>query len=302
MIYQKGFLNFEDLQNLRRSTSVGVSSMIGNIIVLKNIDNILIKIKKYFAECCELEVEYLRSFLFLASDSTMSFGGAQRLNPQWHTDATCRLIDGDCYNVWIPIHNDSECSGLEVISREKNEKLYENIDPNEHTTIYNKFDHSRMFDALPSLVPADTDLILIQEASGLIQPESIAKLNVARYDNSLPGDILIFKQSDIHGGFHDGGIRIQLSLKFLCKNAKLNRQSSNEQYKVFETLRMLRSNNEAFDIVNKSPENANEKIREIKEYLTFLDTYYSVNKKLSKHGMLEKGVVRSLLNPHFRAK
>ena len=291
MAYIKNFFNIEELKSLNKSVSEGTDSMSGNIITLKNIEPIINKIKKHFLDEFSIEVEPLRNYLFLASNSTMSYGRAPSRNPQWHTDGTCRLVDGECFNVWVPLYNDSSESGIEVIRKEQNKNLYTDIDPKEHLTIYNNFEHPRIFSALPDTV----DLLCIQESSGLILPVSSSNLYIERYENTQPGDIVIFRQSDIHGGFHRGGIRIQLSLKFYCKTAKLNKKSSNQQYKIFESFKNLTEKNNITNVYEHSSKSDHLPKSEFEDYLIFLDQFYHTKKKLSKHGMLELDLVRSLL-------
>ncbi|TCI85710.1 hypothetical protein [Tenacibaculum sp. M341] len=244
------------------------------MIELKNIEPIHEKLQRLFKEELGKEVEFLNSFIFFASSTTMK----SRMNSNnmgWHTDGSCSFVDGDCYNVWIPIYNDSKSTGLEVVSESENPELYAQFgDPTEVPIIYSKENSEEVFGFFKNSIPEDTDLIVVKVASGLVLPISKKRLKIDRYENPSPGDIVVFKQSELHRGFHDGGIRIQLSLKFRLKNAEINKKTTNQFYKLFETV---------------SPEEKN-----FNNYQRFLEFIFPQG-QLSKHGNLENEAINSLL-------
>ncbi|MEE4000860.1 hypothetical protein V1T75_10960 [Tenacibaculum sp. FZY0031] len=274
--HREHFFVQEELDLIKKSVLENIeSSQSKNMIELKNIDSIYEKLQLFFKEELGKEVEFLNSFIFFASSTTMD-SRMKSSNMGWHTDGTCSLVDGDCYNVWIPIYNDSESTGLEIVSEGKNPELYTQFgDPTEIPVIYSRENSEEIYHFFGNSIPEDTDLIIVKVASGLVLPLAKKNLNIDKYENPTPGDIVVFKQSELHRGFHDGGIRIQLSLKFRLKNAEINQKSTNQFYKLFETVTLGE--------------------KSFNDYQRFLE-FIHPKEKLSKHGSLENEAISSLLS------
>lgn len=278
--YKKNFLNKEELDLLLRSVIEDNNSFRAkNVLELRGIEDIHTKIHQFFIENLGIEVDFLNSFIFFACETTMN-SRIDSNSTGWHTDGTCSIVDGDCYNIWLPIYNDSSHTGIEVIPEEDNKELYAQLgDPTEVPMIYAKETSPEIFGFFSGKIPSDTDLVIVKVASGLILPITKSKLKILRFENSQPGDVVIFKQSDLHRGFHSDGIRIQLSLKFRNKNSKINQKSTNEFYKLFES---INSGDQTFD-----------------NYQKFLEFILPTG-QLSKHGVLEKQATSSLLKANLQ--
>jgi len=162
-------------------------------------------------------LRYFGAFLLLVSDTTIETANGNT-SEGWHTDDSCALVSGDCFNAWIPLYNSSRSSGLEVIPERDNAWIYEHLgDPVSPLEIFVRTSSSHIFDRLAA--GEDTDILLLRRGirkSLLLEWEA---LRVVRHDAPLAGDLALFRQTEIHRGIHDGGIRIQLSLKFLDERA-----------------------------------------------------------------------------------
>jgi hypothetical protein len=279
-MFTKNFFNKQELSTLVRSVIDNYNPMeLKNTIALKNIDGLIRKLSYHFAAEYDTEVKLIQSFIFLASSSTMS---SRMTSPDqgWHTDGTCQVIDGDCFNVWIPIYNDSTCSGIEVIPEQENKQLYETLgDPTYPLMVYLRDAAPWVFDVMKRDIPADADMLLVKTHNGTILPVAKNKMNVLRFDDARPGDIAIFKQSEVHRGFHENGIRIQLSLKFQTADARLNPKPSNNLYKLFETFTKGQGGYDQFMSFSK---------------------LFSPKYPMSKHGMLEKDLLVTLLKNMYK--
>jgi hypothetical protein len=250
-----------------------------NTINLKNMDALIQKLMYHFAAEYDVEVKLIQSFIFLASSSTMA---SRMTSPDqgWHTDGTCQVIDGDCFNVWVPIYNDSTCSGIEVMPEEGNKQLYQTLgDPTYPLMIYLRDAAPWVFDIMKKDIPSEADMLLVKSYNGTILPVTKSKMNVVRCDNAQPGDIAIFKQSELHRGFHENGIRIQLSLKFQTADARLNPKPSNNLYKLFEKFTGGQGGYDQFMSFSK---------------------LFSPKYPMSKHGMLEKDLLITLLKNMYK--
>jgi hypothetical protein len=274
-MYTKNFFNKQELSTLVRSVIDNYNPMeLKNTINLKNMDALIQKLMYHFAAEYDVEVKLIQSFIFLASSSTMA---SRMTSPDqgWHTDGTCQVIDGDCFNVWIPIYNDSTCSGIEVMTEEGNKQLYQTLgDPTYPLMIYLRDAAPWVFDIMKKDIPAEADMLLVKSYNGTILPVTKNKMHVVRCDNARPGDIAIFKQSELHRGFHENGIRIQLSLKFQTVDARLNPKPSNNLYKLFEKFTGGQGGYDQFMSFSK---------------------LFSPKYPMSKHGMLEKDLLVTLL-------
>ena len=274
-MYQQGFFNSNDIEILLNSViSNCESSELKNIIRLNNVDTVIQKLTEFFKNSMGIEVDFIQSYIFLASETTM----VSRMisNDQgWHIDGTSQVIDGDCYNVWIPIYNDSYESGVEVISEEQNPDIYNSLgDPTYPVNIYTKNTASWIFKVLQEEIPEDTDLIIVKPHNGVVLSLELGQVNTWKCNHPEIGDIAIFKQTEIHRGFHSDGIRIQLSLKFKTKDAKLNAKPSNTQYQLFKVL-------------SKGSD-------DYEQFCSFQE-FLSAKPELSKHGRLERQAIVSLL-------
>lgn len=271
----KNFLSKQELLRLIKCVMDNYNPAdLKNTINLKSDEGLIQKITEHFE--CEygVQVKYIQSFIFLASSTTMS-SKATSPDQGWHTDGTCQVIDGDCYNVWIPIYNDSTCTGIEVIPEKENRELYRILDDATYPImVYLRDTAPVVFDIMKGQISDDDDMIFAKAYNGVIVPASRKKIYIERCENPEPGDICIFKQSEIHRGFHKNGIRIQLSLKFQTINARLNPKPSNNLYKLFQ--------------------NFSKGHGDYEQYMEFLKLFTPTS-PISKHGMLEKDLLMTLL-------
>jgi len=240
-----------------------------NSIHLEDADEIIKKVKNSIEEYNGCEVEYLTSYFFLACSTTMD---RFESNGGWHTDATCRAIEGDCYNAWIPIYVDSTNTGLEIIETLSNEGFYENLgDLTEPLTVYSRKSSEILFDAVR--VNKNLYFMAVNKFSGKVLPFSDESVNSTKILDPSAGDIVVFKQSELHRGIHDNGVRLQLSLKFFDKKCSLNKKATNQDYMLFKNF--IQSDS-------------------ILEFLK-AKSLISGSRLLSKHGRLEKELVHALL-------
>lgn len=162
-------------------------------------------------------LRYFGAFLLLVSDTTIETANGNA-SEGWHADDSCAVVSGDCFNAWIPLYNSSRSSGLEVIPECENAWIYEHLgDPVSPLEVFVKTSSSHIFDRLAA--GDDTDILLLRRGIRKSLLLEWKDLRVVRHDAPLVGDLLLFRQTEIHRGIHDGGIRIQLSLKFLDERA-----------------------------------------------------------------------------------
>ncbi len=269
MKYQRGFLNQQELNTLTKSTLQGYDPA-NNIISLSGIDEIKQKIQAQIEAHYGVSTEFLMAYLFLACETTME-KFEQSLG--WHTDGSCNFVDGDCFNAWLPIYNDSNDTGMEIISDKENPELYRHVGDQTHSLqIFNRQHDAATFAMVRA--PQEADMLVINHFSGDVFPFDKSKLNISKIEKPQLGDLAIFKQTDIHRGFHNGGVRIQLSLKFISSEAKLNTKASNSYYKLFEKMTGGGS---------------------IHQFLAARSALVPP-RRLSKHGKLEGILVKTLLN------
>lgn len=287
MAYQNNFLNADELTTLRTSASAAALSVKSdNRIELQGVEAILAKVAAYIQQTTGQEVEHLFSYVFLASESTMNYGKPPRTMPSWHVDGTSQWVDGDCFNAWIPLYNDSSETGMAYIPESENQALYAGLgDQTSPLQVFTREKDAALFGLLPPGTPEAVDMILIRPDSGLIMPIASAQLNIERFDNPTAGDLGLFRQSEVHGGFHQGGIRIQLSLKFRAKDARLNRKATNLDYNLFENL--------SRNILGQpEPADASQEFAQFDGFLKL----YAPGGALSKHETLKVDTIRALLN------
>lgn len=276
----KNFFNQHELQLLIQSVIDNYDLLeLKNTIHLQNIGVLIDKLIDHFRTELNVRVKHLQSFIFLASSTTMS-SITNAPDQGWHIDGTNQLVDGDCYNVWIPLYNDSTKSGIEIITEKENKKLYQELgDVTYPIMVFTLEGFPSIFELLNASIAKDSDLILIKPNSGKILSVKKGELYIRRHVNPQSGDIEIFKQSELHRGFHDNGIRIQLSLKFRDENAALNSKPSNPLYKIFETYSQGQGG-----------------YNEFRNFLKF----FTPKGQITKHGMLEKDLIMTLLKNELR--
>ncbi|MBL8300635.1 MAG: hypothetical protein JNN30_20035 [Rhodanobacteraceae bacterium] len=162
-------------------------------------------------------LRYFGAFLLLVCDTTIETANGNA-SEGWHTDGSCALVSGDCFNAWIPLYNSSRSSGLEVITDCDNAWIYEHLgDPASPLEVFVRGSASHIFDRLGA--SDGTDLLLLRRALRKSLLLEWKALHVARYDAPAAGDLALFRQTEIHRGVHRDGVRIQLSLKFLDERA-----------------------------------------------------------------------------------
>lgn len=246
-----------------------------NRIDLPDIDALKAKITDYIFTTQGVEVEFLGAFMFLACSTTME---RMKLHGGWHTDSTCTVIDGDCFNAWIPLYVDSLDTGLEVIGEAENPDFYEQLgDPTQPLEIVSRNGSPHIFKMLD--IPQSKDMVAINTLSGTVVPFHVEELNVSHFAAPKAGDLCLFRQSEVHRGFHQDGVRIQLSLKFFDKAAQLNKKQSNSHYKLLH-------NNLGLD--------------SIPSFINVLNQITPV-KPLSKHGKLEGEMLKALFRTQLSA-
>ena len=279
-MYIENFLSKQELKSLIGSVIESYDpGALRKSISLKNSDGLINRITRFFAEEYGVKAKFWQSFIFLANSSKMA-PGATASDQTWHTDGSCQIIDGDCYNVWIPIYNDAASTGIEVIPEKGNEELYAKLgDPTYPLTVYLRDAVPWIFDILKEQIPPETDTLLVKMYNGAIIPLGRYQTNMVRIENPKPGSLSIFKQSEVHRGFNNNGIRIQLVLKFQDVNAKLNVKPSNNLYKLFETFTQGKG---GFD-----------------QYLEFMKMF-TQKASISKHGILEGDLLMSLLKNTYQ--
>ncbi|MCJ8273192.1 MAG: hypothetical protein MJK04_27800 [Psychrosphaera sp.] len=262
-----------------------VSFELENVLELNGVEPVISKVGEWVGQMVGNEVEYLIAFIFLASDSTMNFGKPHSVCPSWHTDLTNRWVDGDCFNAWIPLYINAQGSGVSIISEMDNPLLYSELDPTYKFSIYTREKQSAMFDLLAPNCGPQIDMMVVTMHNGVIKLLNSDTLNIRRFDNAFVGDVGLFNQGHIHGGFHQKGIRIQLSLKFRVKTATLNKKPSNELFKVFENVQsqgfalpLPKNNCEEFEAFNAFRKNLLKR------------------DKLTKHANLKIDLIKALLS------
>jgi hypothetical protein len=279
-MYIENFLSTPELKSLISSVIESYDpAALRKSISLKNSDELINKITRFFAEEYGVQVKLWQSFIFLANASNMA-SEATEPDQGWHTDGSCQIFDGDCYNVWIPIYNDAVSTGIEVIPEKGNEELYAKLgDPTYPVIVYHRGAAPWVFDILKEQIPPETDMLLVKTYNGAIIPVAQYQVNMFRVENPEPGSMSIFKQWEVHRGFNDNGIRIQLVLKFQDVNAKLNTKPSNNLYKLFETFTQGKG---GFD-----------------QYIEFMKMFMPKEPN-SEHGILEKDLLMSLLKNSYK--
>ena len=273
MKYQPAFLNPDEVIKLAKSVKENHNSA-SNLIDLTAIEDIKAKVAKAITAQYAVEVRFLQSFVFLACSTTME---NFHLTDGWHTDGTSRVVDGDCFNAWLPIYVDSTNTGIEVIDQEDNPAFYQQLgDLTQPLEIAMRKTQPQIFNIINA--PAELDKMVVNRFSGNVVPYNDSQVQVSTCKAPNPGDLCLFRQNDIHRGFHTDGVRIQLSLKFVSTQAKLNQRHTNLDYPV---LRNFIGGND------------------IHQFLV-AQQQMSSTKHLSKHGRLEGEFIQSLLRAQLK--
>jgi hypothetical protein len=164
------------------------------------------------------ELAYFGAFFLLVADTTIETANGNA-GEGWHVDSTCTRIDGTCFNAWIPLYSRSTSTGVEVIARDDNAELYERLgDPCQPLDIFARNAATDLFARLG--VGDDTDLVLVRQGTRNALLLCRDDLVVRRCENPQPGDVALFRQTEIHRGFHRDGLRVQLSIKFAAADAR----------------------------------------------------------------------------------
>lgn len=155
---------------------------------------------------------FFAAFLFLVADTTLETVSSSP-GRGWHVDSSCGEVDGDCYNLWLPLYSSAAGTGVEVVAAADNAEVYQLLgDPRLPLDILVRSGAPDLFAQLGA--DAQTDLILIRRGSPHALFLSWNDLVLRRMENPNVGDAAVFRQTEIHRGFHGAGIRIQLSLKY----------------------------------------------------------------------------------------
>src|SRR5690606_28572508 len=89
-------------------------------------EGVVERIRQRVVEHIGKDIVFFKAFLFLLSKTTYA-GVAANNGEGWHNDASCDDVDGECFNVWIPLYCSDPGSGLRVAAREENEWLYSKL-------------------------------------------------------------------------------------------------------------------------------------------------------------------------------
>jgi hypothetical protein len=242
MNYQTQFLDAQALRQLRESTLRALTlddanEDVQNAVELSGIDTIIHRIAAHVNESTGTAVDFLNSSIALVCDATANFGRQPGMTPNWHTDQSNRWVNGDCFNVCMPLYNDAIQSGLSIISGDDNKELYQQLgDQSYPISIYSRQKNPTFFKMLPPNTPEYIDLLILNGYEGTIAPMSSSTINISTFEQLCPGDIGVYKHSDIHGSFLKSGMRIELTLKFKALDASLNRAHSNELFPTFNNM------------------------------------------------------------------
>lgn len=276
----KNFFNQQELQTLRKSILENLKTLdTDNNINLKNADDLINKIKDYFSSNLNIAANFIRAGVILASESTMR-PRMGTVSEGWHVDGACRFVDGDCYNVWIPIYNDSSNSGIEIITHADNSELYTELgDQTYDIEVTTQKGAPWIFDLIKAKIKSDSEMIFFKPENAKLVITAKNKIYITRLDSPVTGDIAIFKQSEIHRGFHYHGIRIVVNLKFMDSNAKLNSKPSNTFYRLFE----IYSKGQNYDY----------------ELFSVFINNFIPKQDLSKHGLLERELINTVLKNEY---
>lgn len=163
-------------------------------------------------------LRYFGAFVLLVSQTTIETA-TQNTSEGWHVDSSCAHVGGDCYNAWIPLYNSSTHTGIEVIAQDDNPEIYEHLgDATLPLDILVRTSAQNVFERLTA--SGDADLILLRREASRSLVLNWSDVAISSRSNPYVGDVALFKQTDIHRGFHHDGIRIQLSIKFLDAEAR----------------------------------------------------------------------------------
>jgi hypothetical protein len=213
MIFEKRFLTQRRVSSLAKDV---LTAYDGNGTALDLASSEVVEEVRLDAErLLGRKLHYYGAFLFFVAATTMetATGGAEA---GWHIDGTCQSVEGDCFNAWIPLYCRSSSSGIEVISKVGNRRLYDEIGPNPRSV---KFLVRARAEAVFDQLGVATDFAVVEEDSKRLIPVSSSDLVVSAFNNVAPGDLALFRQDEIHRGTHKDGIRIQLSVKFRCRRS-----------------------------------------------------------------------------------
>jgi hypothetical protein len=242
MDYQQQFFNQQQLKLLRQSALAAVNytdanEALFNRVQLNDINPLLEQIGEHVGRLAATEVDFLSASIELVCDATLNHGKPQGDTPHWHTDSSNRWVSGECFNVCVPLYNDSVASGLSVIAADDNPGLYQQLgDRSYPIVVYSREKTPSFFALLPPKTPKQIDLLVLNGFEGRIIPCSSDSLQISTSTALQPGDIGVFRHDDIYGSFLQSGIRIELSLKFKSSEAKLNTKGSNELFATYNSL------------------------------------------------------------------
>jgi hypothetical protein len=148
----------------------------------------------------------------------------------WHIDGIDRSM-GPCYNLWIPLYQNSALKNLDiqslmdVLERSRNSELYlENGDPRAHA----------LMDPLSLPAPAATiceylgitseytlrQNVLLHCLNGRLELFPRARLNPTSVIKPQLGDVFVFSSNQYHASGPSSLPRIAISIKFLVGEAR----------------------------------------------------------------------------------
>lgn len=175
--------------------------------------NAIDEIKRSLESVVGHSLRYFGAFLLLVSETTIETA-TSNASEGWHVDSSCAHIEGCCYNAWIPLYNSSTNTGVQVITQDDNPELYDLLgDATLPLDILVRTSARSVFEQLKA--NGDADLILLRREASRALALNWSDITFRIHGNPCVGDVALFKQTEIHRGFHQGGIRLQLSIKFL---------------------------------------------------------------------------------------
>lgn len=217
MHYLSGFLCPDSVARL--SSDVLASFRPGRNVVDLMYSPVVSELAARVSEQVGQPLRYFKAFVFLLSDTTAETATSNEAEG-WHVDDSCTLVDGECFNVWIPLYCSSSDSGVRVIERARNQELYALLgDETLPLDIWVRSSAERTFSQLADIGGAE--IIMIRRGSSCSAALRWEDIEITEALNPVLGDVAVFSQRELHQGHHRGGVRIQLSIKFMTADARI---------------------------------------------------------------------------------
>jgi len=215
MRYLENFLSDATLRTLAADVLQAYNPQV-NAIDLSH-SCVIDEIRQSLEPIVQRPLRYFGAFLLLVSHTTIETA-TKNVSEGWHVDSSCAHVSGDCYNTWIPLYNSSTNTGIQVIAQADNSEIYRHMgDATLPLEILVRTSAQEVFERLDA---TDADLVLLRRDGSRSLVLNWSDVAICSRNNPCVGDVALFKQTEIHRGFHQNGIRIQLSVKFMDADAK----------------------------------------------------------------------------------